>query len=110
MRTRVRITDLTTGPWARLQHRLQVAYKIPAGAARVCAEFESGHPQDEVRHVEMPVQEFATVLTELAAMAPVMNVVTLLPQVTPATTWGPGQGPGYDPGFWDRRVNGAYGR
>lgn len=110
MRARVRITDLTTGQWTRLQNRLQATYKIPAGAARVCAEFESGHPQDEVRHVEMPVQEFATVLTELAAMAPIMNTVVLSPQVIPATTWGPGQGPGYDPGMADRLANGAYER
>jgi hypothetical protein len=65
MRARVRITDLSAAQWARLQDRLMTSYHITAGAARVCAEFESGHPQDEVRHVEMPVQEFATVMTEL---------------------------------------------
>jgi hypothetical protein len=105
MRARVRITDLSAPQWARLQDRLMTSYHITAGAARVCAEFESGHPQDEVRHVEMPVQEFATVMTELAAMAPIMNTVVLSPRVTPATTWGPGlpyiPGQGYGAGWND---------
>ena len=98
MRARVRITDLSAAQWARLQDRMMTSYHITAGAARVCAEFESGHPQDEVRHVEMPVQEFATVMTELAAMASIMDVVTLSPQVTPVTARAAGPDLPYMPG------------
>ena len=129
MRARVRIKDLSAPQWARMQYRLQARYDIPAGAARVCAEFESGHPQGEVRHVEMPVQEFATVLTELAALGLVQSLPERLP-VLPAPdlvrdlnaqeavlltaemnpSYGPGQGPRYDPDSTDRLENGAYDR
>lgn len=68
MRARVRVTDLSAAQWDRLQVRVQAQYDIPEGAARLCAEFEYGSPQGPVRHVEMPVYELATVLTELAAM------------------------------------------
>jgi hypothetical protein len=115
MRARVRITDLSAAQWARLQDRLMTSYHITAGAARVCAEFESGHPQDEVRHVEMPVQEFATVMTELNHLGYAAELRAEGEQLPPALqrvvgTWGPGQGPHYDPHFADRLENGAYDR
>ena len=68
MRARVRIKDLSRAQWDRVQTRVQAVYAMPEGAARLCVEFESGHPQGEVRHVEMPVYEFATVLAELNAL------------------------------------------
>lgn len=81
MRARVRVTDLRPAQWARLQSRIQAVYEIAPGAPSVCAEFESGHPQGEVRHVQMPVQEFATVLTELAAIGDTMNLVDVIDRV-----------------------------
>lgn len=65
MRTRTKITDLSPAQWDRLQARLQTSYDIPPGIARVCAVFELA-PQGEERHVEMPVQAFATLMAELA--------------------------------------------
>ncbi len=64
MRTRTKITDLSRAQWDRLQLRLQTGYEIPAGIARVCAVFELSTMVE--RHVEMPIQAFATLMAELA--------------------------------------------
>jgi hypothetical protein len=64
MRTRVKITDLSSAQWERLELRLRTSYDIPPGIARMCAVFELA-PMTE-RHVEMPVQAFATLMAELA--------------------------------------------
>lgn len=67
MRTRVKIEGLSAAQWDRLQDRVQAEYRIPEGAPRVCAIFQSG-TDDRERHIEMPVQDLATVLTELTGM------------------------------------------
>jgi len=74
MRARVKIADLSTGQWDRLQVRLRTSYDIPAGAATVCAVFELS-PMVE-RHAELPVQEFATLMTELAMISEMAQVAT----------------------------------
>lgn len=66
MRARVKIMDLSLAQWDRAEERLRTSYEIEPGEATVCAVFEFGHPQGPERHVEMPVQEFATLMVELA--------------------------------------------
>lgn len=69
MRTQIKVADLSNEQFERLDHRLFTSYDIPAAAARVCVVFELA-PGTE-RHVEMPVQEFATLMTELAMVGAV---------------------------------------
>lgn len=64
MRARVKITDLNLAQWDRVHERVRTSYEIEPGAATVCAVFELA-PMTE-RHVEMPVQEFATLMVELS--------------------------------------------
>ncbi len=84
MRARVKITDLSLEQWDRLQTRLRTEYDIQPGAATVCTVWELT-PELSERHVEMPVQDFATLMTELAMVAEARKVVTavLTPDALP---------------------------
>ena len=115
MRTRTKITDLSAAQWERLQVRLQAAYDIPPGIARVCAVFELA-PQTE-RHVEMPAQAFATLLAELAQIGHAeTNLAAVSLSGLPAYLEGQRNAADpvraaervYDPEFADRLENGAY--
>lgn len=63
MRTRIKVTGMSTDQWDRLQLRAKTEYEFTPGIARVCVVFELA-PQTE-RHVEMPVHDFALLLSEL---------------------------------------------
>jgi hypothetical protein len=67
--------DLSKAQWDRLQIRLQTSYDLQPGMATVCAVFEQGVQQDE-RHVEMPIQMFATLMVELANLNRATAVLT----------------------------------
>lgn len=73
MRTQIKVADLSNEQFERLDHRLFTSYEMPAAAARVCVVFELA-PGTE-RHVEMPVHEFAVLMTELAMIGAVPATV-----------------------------------
>jgi hypothetical protein len=71
MRGQTTVTGLSMAQWDRLQVRARTSYDIQPGTATLCAVFELDDPSTaaiEERHVEMPIQEFATLMTELAAL------------------------------------------
>lgn len=73
MRTQTTVTGLSPAQWDRFHVRARPSYTIEPGHATVCAVFVADESGEE-RHVEMPVQEFATVLVELAAVERVANL------------------------------------
>jgi hypothetical protein len=83
LRTQIKVADLSNEQFERLDHRLFTSYDIPVAAARVCVVFELA--PDTERHVEMPVQEFATLMTELAMVGavPATAEAILSPDVLP---------------------------
>ncbi len=82
MRTRTYVSDLSDAQWDRLQLRAKTEYEITSGTARVCVTFEKAGVDDELeRHVEMPANEFALLLSELHLVAQAEAV--LMPDALP---------------------------
>ena len=63
MRTRIKVTDLSSTQWDYLREALWTEYDATPNSPRVCVGFERS-PMDE-RHVEMPLSAFKAVLFDL---------------------------------------------
>lgn len=64
LRTQITVSDLTEDQFERIDQRLLTSYEIPAAGPRLCVVFELVAGIE--RHAEMPAQEFALLMTELA--------------------------------------------
>lgn len=82
MRTRIRVTDLSTAQWTFLQESLLTKYPVKPFEPRACVEFELA--ELEVRHVELPLLAFASLMTDLHLVGAEGEPPNLLQQVRDA--------------------------
>lgn len=77
MRTQAKVEGLTYRQWDFLQRNLKTSYDIPADETPVCVVFELN--MAEIRHVQMPAIEFATITVALGRVEQDEGIKPTLP-------------------------------